>query len=267
MHKSTSNYPSFPDRKERRQDSRKPHWLGNDEAQTRTRGDELVLRKRREGRSRQRSRTPFSHNSFERRRQTSRSPSRYRGREQDERRPIDGYEVRVIEETRVEQTSSAPTRVDGVWDPGQSKDLTVHMNLEITDDLDEELEQFCHLYKTGCFLEAHSFFDESLADYMHKPHVFVMYATMLLRQGSYHEICELDDSLMRAIPEEASKQIYIRMLVDFWDLTLSAARFKTRHLVHGLKEKIDDLASDLRRLITEKEKEKSTIGSIEVMFR
>ncbi|KAL7627464.1 hypothetical protein AAE478_001657 [Parahypoxylon ruwenzoriense] len=82
--------------------------------------------------------------------------------------------------------------VNGIWDPSHNADITVHLKMSIQEDLDESLEEFCRLQRLGDFASARKFFMENLRDHIEKPYVFIAYAEMLLEQGDYHTLSEID---------------------------------------------------------------------------
>jgi hypothetical protein len=113
---------------------------------------------------------------------------------------------------------SVPTGVNTILGSSQFNDVTVRLEADIREDLSQELEDFCRLYKMGSFTKARSFFDEFLEIHLDKPYVFVIYAEMLLRQGSFHEISELDDKVMRESRGEVGQDIYPSLLKNYWCL-------------------------------------------------
>lgn len=155
-----------------------------------------------------------------------------------------------------------PNGVDGVWDPSHSNNLVVQLNMDIRDDLSRELEDFCRLYKMGSFIEARTFFEENLGLDLDKPYVFVMYAEMLFRQGSYHEICNLDDYVMRSLSTEAIQQSFSLLLKGYWELIQLMAEVYTKRQTSSSKQKIFFFKEDLRLHLALNGDE--TVGSLEV---
>lgn len=243
---------------ERRRSWSEPDWERyTSNAQTSANGKQLVLRTRRSGRSRSQSRSrspPAYDNDHERRYYRGRSDSS-RASRSNERYARNERQVDLIESKHV----------NGVWYPGQSKDLTVHSSLDIKEDLEPDIGQFYRLYKIGSFTEARSYFDENLAGHFDKPLVFVMYAEMLFRQGSYHEICDLDAHIMTRFTQDAPKQLHGRILKGFWDLINSMSRHLTMRPNDALDQMIDDVACDLENHITDDERK--CIGSVEVNLK
>lgn len=121
--------------------------------------------------------------------------------------------------------------------------MTIHAELEVLEDLDEELEEFSRLARMGNFREAKSFFDEKLRIFMDKPYVFVQYAEMLLRQGDYKSIQLLDDS--RVFPNihhsQDTNDPYLRNLYHNWSLIQAASLCFTQHEMEPVRNKFRDI--------------------------
>ncbi|KAK7928272.1 hypothetical protein PG985_005270 [Apiospora marii] len=83
--------------------------------------------------------------------------------------------------------------VNAIWDPSQNSDITVHLKLPLREEgLDEQIEEFCRLRRLGDFASAKRFFAEKLADHHDNPYLLVQYAEMLLEQGDYITLAELN---------------------------------------------------------------------------
>ncbi|KAF3010527.1 hypothetical protein E8E14_010187 [Neopestalotiopsis sp. 37M] len=158
---------------------------------------------------------------------------------------------------------SVTAGVNAVWGPGQSNDVTVRLEADIREDLGQELEYFSQLYKMGSFTKARAFFDDSLKIHLDKPYVFVIYVEMLFRQGSFYEIYELDDKVMRGPIRGVKEEIYPRLLGNYWHLMrlLSACRNKMKPLP-SLDEITTLLLEDLNRSLTVNTN--TSPGSIEI---
>lgn len=81
-----------------------------------------------------------------------------------------------------------------VYNSHHSSNMTFRLEFDLTEDLDDELDEFNRITRVGNFREAKSFFDEHLRTYIDVPCVFVQYGDMLLKQGDYRSIELLDDS-------------------------------------------------------------------------
>jgi hypothetical protein len=77
------------------------------------------------------------------------------------------------------------TDIQTVFNASHPRDVTVHLELPISDDFGDELEEFSRLKRLGNFRVAISYFEENLTDYQAHPYIFVQYAEMLLEMGDY----------------------------------------------------------------------------------
>ncbi|KAH8891714.1 hypothetical protein GQ53DRAFT_765218 [Thozetella sp. PMI_491] len=68
----------------------------------------------------------------------------------------------------------------------------IHLELPITDDLDQELEDFARLRRLGHFKAAKEIFKNSLEEHLGKPYVFIQYAEMLFEMGDYKSLRSLN---------------------------------------------------------------------------
>ncbi|KAF4948981.1 hypothetical protein FGADI_9266 [Fusarium gaditjirri] len=84
------------------------------------------------------------------------------------------------------------TGLDAIYNSVHSKDVTVHLELDVVNDLDDELEEFNRLVRQGWFKNAQSFFNQYLATHKSNPWVFVQYAEMLIEMGDYKSFNELN---------------------------------------------------------------------------
>ncbi|OBS20029.1 hypothetical protein FPOA_11750 [Fusarium poae] len=98
------------------------------------------------------------------------------------------------DETHGNDKAGPPTQtdLDAIYNSKNSKDITVHLELDIVSDLDDELEEFNRLVRQGSFKNAQSFFDQYLATHKSNPWVFVQYAEMLITMGDYKSFHDLD---------------------------------------------------------------------------
>jgi hypothetical protein len=84
------------------------------------------------------------------------------------------------------------SKFQSVFNGEDPQDITVHLELPIADDFEEELESFALLSRLGNFKAAFDFFTEHLEYYVGHPFVFVQYANMLLEMGNYRAFEQLD---------------------------------------------------------------------------
>jgi hypothetical protein len=89
----------------------------------------------------------------------------------------------------VEQTNIRSREVDEVvWDVSRTKDVTLHLELDITEDLEPDLDEFCRLARLGNFQGAKQFFQDNLEQHIDDPYIFVQYAQMLMSMGDYQGV-------------------------------------------------------------------------------
>jgi hypothetical protein len=71
---------------------------------------------------------------------------------------------------------------------GKRKDLTVHLEFDIVEDLDENMEELSRLRRLGQYEEAKKFCASQLGGHLGTPYVGVQYAEMLLDTGRFADI-------------------------------------------------------------------------------
>ncbi|KAM3074161.1 hypothetical protein ACMFMG_003019 [Clarireedia jacksonii] len=210
----------------------------------------LVLRERKIDR-RRRSPSPVRTREriVEREREPSSPPvERVKPRivEQERPRPEVRYARRerdsspIIERVRVRSRSPSPSdwsEVDEyirptqhreidevVWDLSRTKDVTMHLELGITEDLELDLDEFCRLGRLGNFHQAKQYFRDNLEQHMNDPYIFVQYAQMLMEMGDYKSIKALNAPYSL---EESENHL----LQTNWKLIQSLSTLRTGGLV------------------------------------
>ncbi|KAK4170178.1 hypothetical protein QBC43DRAFT_1387 [Cladorrhinum sp. PSN259] len=84
-------------------------------------------------------------------------------------------------------------RVDLVHDPSRAtNDLTVQLEMELEEDWDTDLDEFCRLYRLGRFKEAKEYYRLNLTHVDSVPYVRVHYAEMLISCGDYQTFQALE---------------------------------------------------------------------------
>ncbi len=94
-------------------------------------------------------------------------------------------QARIAARTRPTHVPERRHVDDVVWDLSRTKDTTVHLELDVTEDLELALEEFNRLSRHGNFRAAKQLFGENLKHQMDNPYVIVQYAWMLLTMGDY----------------------------------------------------------------------------------
>ncbi|KAI1210948.1 uncharacterized protein F4807DRAFT_459176 [Annulohypoxylon truncatum] len=137
-------------------------------------------------------------------------------------------------------------RVNGVWDSCHANDLTVHLALSAQEDLDESLEEFCRLQRLGHFTSAREFFTENLREHMERPQVLIGYAELLLEQGDYNTLSEIDDGTMCHACDSLVDGDDRRLLTIYWKLikVLSVHYKPDRPRVFSTKREVIEAAVD-----------------------
>jgi hypothetical protein len=93
----------------------------------------------------------------------------------------------------VPETEMATTQVDLIHDPSQaSKDMSIRLELDMEEDWDDDLEEFCRLSRLGLINDAKEHFRSTLEHVSTIPYIRVQYAEMLLFSGDYKGFHNLD---------------------------------------------------------------------------
>ncbi|KAI3316724.1 hypothetical protein HD806DRAFT_516885 [Xylariaceae sp. AK1471] len=153
--------------------------------------------------------------------------------------------------------------VDGVWDPAQSRDLTVHLKMNIQEDLDEILEEFCCLQRLGDFNSARSYFEANLEGHVEQPYVLVQYGEMLLEQGDYLSIANLGPINPYHQVEQSSEHHKPLLLSDYWDIILFWAAC---HYIHPQPRKFTFKRENFRLLHDNLMQSEGYITSTEIKY-
>lgn len=89
------------------------------------------------------------------------------------------------------RTPVSVSAIHAFFNGNDPRDITVHFDLPVIDDIEVELEEFAILRRLGNFKAAKSYFKEKLGDYRKVPYVFVQYAQMLLDSGDFEALSRL----------------------------------------------------------------------------
>ncbi|KAI2637151.1 hypothetical protein GGS26DRAFT_473275 [Hypomontagnella submonticulosa] len=131
--------------------------------------------------------------------------------------------------------------VNGFWDPRHAADITVHLNMSLQEDLDESLEEFCRLQRLGDFTSARQFFAEYLHGHLHRPYILVEYAEMLLEQGDFNTLSEIDDNAIYNAAGNLRDNRYGGLLMSYWELIRI---FGACHKPNALLRKFNEITKD-----------------------
>lgn len=128
--------------------------------------------------------------------------------------------------------------VDAVYNSADARDLTVHLEVDLFRDIDDEVEEFNRLARMGNFAEAGSFFESHLKEHtIGDSSMFVQYAEMLLAKGDFKSLLLLDGDAVfgrlvlpaRKDPETLESKEPLEMN---WMLVRAMALFHSQHERH-----------------------------------
>ncbi|KAI0016952.1 hypothetical protein F4780DRAFT_632690 [Xylariomycetidae sp. FL0641] len=112
---------------------------------------------------------------------------------------------------------TALSHADLLWDEENSKDTTVHLDLDVRKDLESTLEQLAQYTRLGKFDMARSFFRTNLESHLTDPYILAQYAELLFEQGDFKTMATLQSWPMKQLdiqhPEDPDGQI----LRAYWD--------------------------------------------------
>lgn len=145
-----------------------------------------------------------------------------------------------------------PTSIHAVYTAVEAKDVTVHMELDVSKDLGDEWEILNRLSRTGNFSLGKEFFDSHLKAHVDDPAVFVQYPEMLLEQGDFKSLLLLDDKPI--FWEYGDKQLEesksgIHRLELNWKLIRAIALCHSQHTLSSVWEGIDLAAKVVLRAL------------------
>ncbi|OBT53955.1 hypothetical protein VE04_04747 [Pseudogymnoascus sp. 24MN13] len=89
------------------------------------------------------------------------------------------------EKVQSQARGSSSDAVNVTWNPSSPRDTTVHLELDVEDDVESRLEEFSRLVRLGHFKEAELHFETHLFDHNDLEPVLLEYSDMLLDRGNY----------------------------------------------------------------------------------
>ncbi|KAI0594193.1 hypothetical protein F4775DRAFT_454653 [Biscogniauxia sp. FL1348] len=153
--------------------------------------------------------------------------------------------------------------INAVWSQEHAPNFTVHLKMGLQEDLDEHFEKFAYFRRLGDFVSARRYFAEYLQGHLDKPDVLVLYAEMLLEQGDYNTLTQLDDGPMfRESPSTMGDHegLLLRSLWELIHIHVTAYKFNLPESRYS----ISDALSGLNKLYTTTHPKERSIGSTEI---
>ncbi|KAK8043976.1 hypothetical protein PG993_004000 [Apiospora rasikravindrae] len=137
-------------------------------------------------------------------------------------------------------TRPAETKAQGFWNTASNTDLTLHLELEVVEDLETIFEEFSRFCMLGCFTACKQFVKDNLGEHLHLPYVRCHLAEMMMRQGDFTSLVDLGYQTSPQKPANEDE----RLLEDYLGLmTLLAENHdpKTgRFTYHGIMSRSFD---------------------------
>ncbi|KAI0404697.1 hypothetical protein F4802DRAFT_607316 [Xylaria palmicola] len=134
--------------------------------------------------------------------------------------------------------------VDGILTP-DSGDLTVHLTMDLEEDLEHHLDELNRLSRLGHFSLAKELFKESLQHHIDNPYVLVQYADLLLHQGDLKGVTLLKDDAMYERDGEQSNSGELKILRVNWELIQILAKSRTLDTLSGASTVFEEAISVL----------------------
>ncbi|KAI1343324.1 hypothetical protein F5Y15DRAFT_231001 [Xylariaceae sp. FL0016] len=185
----------------------------------------------------------------------------FAGQRNDYRPEFYGGKLHSRQESRHDRRRGKE-RIDGIFTPGGG-DMTLHLVLDVQDDIEELLEEFSRLTRLGTFVDAKKFFADNLEDHLDDPYVLVQFAHMQLQQGDYRAITELKDDAIYDMISGHPEHEEIRLLLLNWELMqLTAATHMLTHTPDS-SSLLDEAVDAVSRMSQIKERD---IGSTELQI-
>ncbi|KAI1488467.1 hypothetical protein F5X96DRAFT_645323 [Biscogniauxia mediterranea] len=153
--------------------------------------------------------------------------------------------------------------VNGVWTQDHAPNFTVHLKMGLQENFEEHFEQFAYFRRLGDFVSARKYFAENLQDHLDKPYVLVLYAEMLLEQGDYNTLTQLDDDIIFRERQNKADDHEELLLRSYWELIhthVTAYKFN----IPKSRYSISDALLGLNKLYTTTRPKERSIGSTEI---
>lgn len=168
---------------------------------------------------------------------------------------------RLREDERNAPFLKSGANFQSVFDTAQEpKDVTVRLEHDLIDDLEDAVEEFSRLRRIGSFRKAKSFFEVHLRSHLSNPYVLVLWAEMLLDMGDYCALKSLHAShaVLFHLLEGAGGEL----LTWNWELVHLSAAARRGLLDEQFFEGLHHTVQELEFFI--KSRQGHTLGSSEV---
>lgn len=149
-------------------------------------------------------------------------------------------------------------RIDGLLTP-ESGDLTVHLELDLQQDLEDQIEELARLSRLGQFAAAKDLLEGSLQWHLENPYVLVQHAGLLLQQGKFRSVTLLRGDLLRDLETKSPDSKDLHLLRINWDLMQLSAKRHTLEALGNVSALFEEVAQVLDGLTDAR-----SVGSIEV---
>ncbi|KAI8626243.1 hypothetical protein F5Y19DRAFT_488534 [Xylariaceae sp. FL1651] len=137
--------------------------------------------------------------------------------------------------------------IDGILTPS-SGDLTVHLSMDLQEDLEDQLDELTRLSRLGHFSRAEEFIKESLQHHMDNPYVLVQYADLLLQKGDFKGATLLKDDAIYKYEGDKSNSEDLRILRVNWELMQLLAKSHTLDTLSSATTVFEEAADVLYEL-------------------
>ncbi|KAI0449404.1 hypothetical protein F5B21DRAFT_49132 [Xylaria acuta] len=156
--------------------------------------------------------------------------------------------------------------VDGILTPN-SGDLTVHLTMDLEEDLEHHLDELNRLSRLGHFLSAREIFNENLQHHIDNPYVLVQYADLLLHQGDFKGVTLLKDDAMYKREGEQLDSEELRILRVNFELTGLLAKSYTLDTLSGVPTIFEEAVDVLTAIDPDRPISSTEIGILALTIR
>ncbi|KAI0195279.1 hypothetical protein EV127DRAFT_477806 [Xylaria flabelliformis] len=156
--------------------------------------------------------------------------------------------------------------VDGILTPS-SGDLTVHLTMDLEEDLEHHLDEMNRLSRLGHFSSAKEIFNENLQHHIDNPYVLVQYADLLLRQGDLKGVtCLKDDAMYKREGEQPNSEELSILLVN-WELLQILAKSHTLDALNDVTTVFEEAVNVLGAISDDAPISSTEIGILALTIR